>query len=87
MKFRQGDITMPVKTTIAAIAAFVAVAAAPGLASAKTVHHPTLHQRVLQLPADAYGYDAYGYVGSAQQVRPSQLTGGQGHDFQLEGRF
>src|ERR1700722_19204260 len=56
MKFRQGDITMPVKTTIAAIAAFVAVAAAPGLASAKTVHHPTLHQRALQLPADAYGY-------------------------------
>jgi hypothetical protein len=78
---------MSAKTTIAAIAAFVAVAGSPGLASARTVHHSTLHQRVLQLPADAYGYDAYGNLGSPQQVRPSQLTGGQGHDFQLEGRF
>jgi len=81
---------MSVKTTIAAIAAFVAVAAAPGLASARTGLHAyqrAEHQRVLQLPADAYGYDAYGYVGAAQQARPSQLTGGQGHDFQLEGRF
>jgi len=77
---------MSAKTTMAAIAAFVAVAAAPGLASAKTVHHSTQHQRVLQVPADAYGYYDYGY-GAGQQARPSQLTGGQGHDFQLEGRF
>jgi hypothetical protein len=80
---------MSIKTTIAAIVAFVAVTAAPGLASAQTKldahhagEHQGVHQRVLRLPADAYGY-----VGSTQEVRPSQLTGGQGHDFQLEGRF
>jgi hypothetical protein len=82
---------MSVKTTIAAVAAFVAVAAAPGLASAQTklnayahqtFERPTLHRHVLKLPADVYGY-----AGSGQEVRPSQQTGGQGHDFQLEGRF
>ena len=90
---------MSVKTNIAAIAAFIAVAAAPEFASAQAAFNaeynvvqiaqrPVAQHRALRnIPADAYGYDDYGYVGSAPQVRPSQLTGGQGHDFQLEGRF
>jgi hypothetical protein len=74
---------MSVKTNIAAIAAFVAVAAVSGLGSAQAhTQRSTAQHRVFTLPADAYGA-----VGSFEQVRPSQLTGGQGHDFQLEGRF
>ena len=73
---------MSVKTNIAAIAAFVAVAAVSGLGSAQAHTHSTAQHRVFTVPADAYGA-----VGSFEQVRPSQLTGGQGHDFQLEGRF
>jgi hypothetical protein len=85
---------MSVKTSIAAIAAFIAVAAAPEFASAQAEYNvvqiaqrPIAQHRALRnVPADAYG-SAYGYVGSVQTIRPSQLTGGQGHDFQLEGRF
>jgi hypothetical protein len=85
---------MSVKTNIAAIAAFIAVAAAPEFATAQAAFNaeynvvqiaqrPVAQHRALRnIPADAYGY-----VGAAQTIRPSQLTGGQGHDFQLEGRF
>jgi hypothetical protein len=80
---------MSTRTQISAIAAFVAVAAAASFAShpaaAHNVRHATQQHRSVTLPADAYG--AVDSVVPEQSVRPSQLTGGLGHDFQLEGRF
>ena len=53
-------------------------------ASLKQVAHRTAaqHDALRSVPADARG--SYGAV---QPIRPSQLTGGLGQDFQLGGRF
>ena len=52
-------------------------------ASPKQVARTAAHHGALRyVPADAYGSH-----GAVQPMRPSQLTGGLGHDRQLEGRF